>query len=405
MSINLQGRIVSFHPRRSHSLEQAVVLAELFPKRFRHVTSIYFPPRLLRILRKIAPGRFSGLAKRSHGKLPWKYVILLPFTELKRVWWEKRRKVLHLDDYIRLNEYWQQKVLRRVTAPETSISFDGISNLLFRKWKNKSRLILDLSIGLPQYRLKVFHGDRFQPSMLDEVDDIQKKLFIQYQEEVELADLILCGSEFVKQTVAYFFPEQIGKCRILPYGVNVGEFNFPHRIFVQKDVFKFAFIGRVSWRKGAGLLLDAWKQFIIENPTCELHFFGGVDIEIGTDGHPRNVFMHGWLGQPDLVENLKGMDALVFPTTFEGSAIAVYQAMAMKLPVITTVNSGTVLKHGESCEIVKVGDNEALIAAMEKFVNNIDYRERIAEKAYLLSKDYTWGHYKERLTEILKEID
>ncbi len=54
------------------------------------------------------------------------------------------------------------------------------------------------------------------------------------------------------------------------------------------------------------------------------------------------------------------MDVFVFPTTFEGSSIAVFQAMALKLPVITTLNSGTVLTHGESCEIVEVGDQDRI---------------------------------------------
>ena len=98
------------------------------------------------------------------------------------------------------------------------------------------------------------------------------------------------------------------------------------------------------------------------------------------------------------------MDVFVFPTTFEGSSIAVFQAMALKLPVITTLNSGTVLTHGESCEIVEVGDRVGLVKAMDKLLRNPDYRKRLAENAFLLSKGYTWNDYTLRLAKILNEV-
>ena len=98
------------------------------------------------------------------------------------------------------------------------------------------------------------------------------------------------------------------------------------------------------------------------------------------------------------------MDVFVFPTTFEGSSIAVFQAMALKLPVITTMNSGTVLKHGESCEIVEAGDESGLINAMDKLLYNKDYRQMLAENAYLLSNNYSWDDYKIRLSKILEQV-
>ena len=75
-----------------------------------------------------------------------------------------------------LNEYWQKVILRHFKPPEVCISYDGISHLLFREWKGKSLLVLDLAIGLPQYRIKIMHGDRFHNSMLDEVGRRPEKI-------------------------------------------------------------------------------------------------------------------------------------------------------------------------------------------------------------------------------------
>jgi glycosyltransferase involved in cell wall biosynthesis len=403
--MNKNGELVSFHPRKQHNFEQAAVLAELFPGRFRHVTSVYFAPWLVKLLSKVSPRYAGQMGKRSYSLLPGKYVRTMSSTEIKRWRLERKQGPAHLWDYMALNEFWQKEVLRNYKAPKICISYDGISHLLFRKWKGKSVLILDLAIGLPQYRMKIHHGHQFKTGMLDEADETHTKLYAAYREEVELADVILCGSEFVKETVVYFFPEFESKCKVLPYGTDLEGFSYPERTFQFKEDLKFAFVGRLSWRKGAHLLLDAWKTFVTDHPKAELHLFGTPDREVPMDQLPQNVFWHGWIKKSDLIAELKTMDVFVFPTTFEGSSIAVFQAMALKLPVITTVNSGTVLINGESCEIVEAGDNAGLIQAMDKLYHHPEYRQKLAENAYAMSKNYSWNDYKLRIKKILEQIN
>jgi glycosyltransferase involved in cell wall biosynthesis len=398
-----KGRILSFHPRRQHNFEQAAGLAELYPEEFTHVTGVYTRPLWIRLLKRIAPRYASFLGKRSYSKLSGKFVRTLLSTEIRR-FLQERKQELGPADYMDLNEHWQRNVLRHFDPPEVCISYDSISHLLFREWKNKSKLILDLTIGLPQYRIKIMHGNRFENSMLEEQDEVRKRLFAIYREEVELADLILCGSEFTKKTVVYFYPEFENKCKVVPYGADLEKFKFPQRQFPQKENLRFVFVGRLSWRKGADLMLDAWKDFVISHPQAELHFFGIPDREINVDQLPPNCFVHGWTGTAELIDYLKSMDVFVFPTTFEGSSYAIYQAMALKLPVITTLNSGTVLTPGESCEIVEVGDKTGLLNAMDKLFQDPEYRQKLAERAYALSGQYSWNDYKIRLEETLRKF-
>ncbi len=82
--------LMSFHPRKQHNFEQAAALVELFFKRFKHVTSVYFSPLLIKLLTKITPRYAKFLGKRSFFGLPKKYVCTLPSTELKL--WRLQRK-------------------------------------------------------------------------------------------------------------------------------------------------------------------------------------------------------------------------------------------------------------------------------------------------------------------------
>jgi len=393
-------KLLSLHPGKQHNFEQAAILADLYRDDFRHVTGFYLAPSVIEKIRTISPKYAGMLGKRSYFKLPAKYVLSLPKTEVRKKIFQVRRKPV---DYFFLNENFQHNVLKRFTPPQICISYDTGSSILFKNWKGKSRLVLDLTIGVPQYREKIQHGNQFTWQMLENATPFNKRLFQLYKEETELADIILCGSEFVKNTVSWLNPAHESKCRVLPYGVDLEEFGYPEREFVEKKNLQFAFVGTVCWRKGADVLLKSWKNFVASHPGCELHFFGGIDNHIDLSDIPANVHMHGMVGRGTLVEQLKKMDVFVFPTTFEGSAISVFQAMAMKLPIITTANSGTVLKDGISCEMIEVGNVQAITHALEKLYADVEYRKSLAFQAYNLSTRYTWNHYKNRLFQILNE--
>jgi glycosyltransferase involved in cell wall biosynthesis len=392
---------MSFHPRRQHNLEQAAILAEAFGKDFLHVTDVYFDPARIRSVGRVFPKIARAMSKRSYSKLPAKSVgVLEPTIELKKMFLAKLGRPL---DFVAMSRYWQQQVLKHCQPPEVCISFDTYSSLIFREWKNKSKLVLDLTIGIPQYRIKILHGDAFQLHHLEERDERQKAEYRIYMEEVDLADIVLCGSEFVKKTITFFKPEYADKCKVVNYGVDTSEFSYPEREFVAKEALRFVYVGTVGWRKGADQLLEAWKRFSALHPTAELHFFGAIDSEIDQHHLPPNAFLHGSVPRGTLIGELKKMDVFILPTTFEGSSYAIYQAMAMRLPVITTENSGTVLTHGESCEMVDIAQKDGIFLAMEKLYNDIDYRKKLADRAFSMSSNYTWDDYKVRLLGLLKE--
>lgn len=128
-----------------------------------------------------------------------------------------------------------------------------------------------------------------------------------------------------------------------------------------------------------------------------------IDNEIDTASAPTNIFFHHRVSKPVLVEHLKSTDIFIFPSTFEGLAISVLEAMAMQLPIITTRNSVDVLTHGESGEIVEAGNQTSILNGMIRLTEDKEYREKIARNAYRLSADYTWDNYKKNIERILTD--
>lgn len=377
------------------------MLSQLFGSKFMHFTSVYFSPSLVRLMKNISPRISKFMSKRSHPQLQGANVSVFPGVEIQKNIWQYRKQPV---DYFKINLDFQKDVIKNVAPPQVCISFDGSSDLIFEQWKGKSKLVLDLAIGVPQYRVKIDYGDRYEKRLLDEKEPHIQRMYRIYEKELELADIILCGSQFVKRSVEFIDPEYSKKCRICAYGANLDEYGYEERQFKTGTKLKFVFSGgRVGFRKGADVLIEVWKDLIDIYPECELHFFGTIDNEIDVINVPPNIFFHGRVMKNDVIAQLKEMDIYVFPSTFEGLSLAVLEAMAMQFPIITTFNATDILQHGDTAEIVEAGNRPMLLKAMIKLIEDRDYRIKIAKAAYALAPHYTWDNYKHKLEAILQD--
>lgn len=391
--------ILSFHPRRHHNYEQAARIAARFST-FAHATGMFFTPAQLSRLTKLLPRLAPQIRKRSYTLDLSRIVIPHTGLELRYRLWDKLTGRKNWEAY---EDAFQRRILASFQPPKLCIGFDHLSHKVFETWKGKSFLILDLVIGVPQYRAMMDAGkSTFSPDILLERSQDDQKLYAIYQKELELADLVLCGSEFVRHTcLTIGVPDE--KLRVVEYGVDVERFSKPDKIYKSgSSGLKFMFAGAAGYRKGTDILVQAWSEVIRRYPGNELHIFGKKELPFA-DAAP-GVFFHGHVNQAILIEALSQGDVFVFPSTFEGSAYSIYQAMAMKLPVITTPNSGSVVQHEVSGLITPVGDAGKLAQAIGRMIADEALRIRLAEAAWREALQYTWDHYGQKLTAILEEI-
>ncbi|MCR9271137.1 MAG: glycosyltransferase family 4 protein [Hyphomonadaceae bacterium] len=162
---------------------------------------------------------------------------------------------------------------------------------------------------------------------------------IREQKEWELADVILCPSEFVVNSVLRA-GGPMHKCKLLPYGIDRRQ--FPSRDSVRRDPngrLRLLFVGEVGLRKGAPYLLEAMRQ--ISDPDIECRMVGGValDPEILAQ-FSSHVSVLGAVPRSEILSQYAWADALVLPSLFEGSATVISEAISSGLPVICTPNAG-----------------------------------------------------------------
>lgn len=395
--------IISLHPGKQHNLEQAEQLIKYYDS-FTHVTSFAVSQEKLQKLNFLPRFVLTEMNKRSIPPRLANHVDLFPWYEFLYKMKRFLNKGLAYDEFfLKRNRYFQRKFLKQYKAPRIFIGFDNGSELIFEKWKGKSTLILDLTIAIPQYKKKLAQEYNLPPSTFENLTKLDDVWYKTYEKELDLADFILCGSQFVKDSCLYYgVPAE--KLIVIPYGANMQKFT--PRIMPEnrnETPFKIAFVGNVSYRKGADVLLKAWEQFSKKYPQAELHFFGNLQID--TSGFSlNNVHFHGFITQDELIRHLNECHVSILPTFFEGSSYAIYQSMALGLAVVTTPNCGSVVTNMKNGIIINYGSDSEICSALSLLIEQKDLRLKLAHNAMEDVKSYTWENYGRQLQKFLATI-
>jgi glycosyltransferase involved in cell wall biosynthesis len=194
------------------------------------------------------------------------------------------------------------------------------------------------------------------------------------------------------------------RLKIIPYGANLERFvPLTDPVTRTEMPFKIAFIGNVSYRKGADVLLKAWEKLIRDYDFLELHFYGNIQIDV-KKFCLKNVFFHGFILQEDLIGELSKAHVSILPTFFEGSSYAIYQSMALGLTVVTTRNCGSLIRNMENGVLIDYGSENQIYDALSFLINNKESRLRLAESAMNEIKNYTWDNYGEKIKNFIAEL-
>ncbi|HKZ57687.1 MAG TPA: glycosyltransferase family 4 protein, partial [Thermodesulfovibrionales bacterium] len=219
-------------------------------------------------------------------------------------------------------------------------------------------------------------------------------------EELTLSDFIFLPSDFAKQTFTDAGVNE-NKLFVLTRGVNLEKFK-PDRSKDSK--FKVLFVGRLTLRKGIQYLLEAWKKLNLKN--AELVLAGSIDDNIkpilSKYNDIENIVFKGFL--KDVSGAYKESTIFVFPSLEEGSAKVTYEAMAAGLPVITTKNSGSVVKNGLDGFIIPVRDTEAIREKISYLFENAEIAKTMSTNAIENIKQYSWQGYMDKLINIYNKL-
>jgi hypothetical protein len=210
--------------------------------------------------------------------------------------------------------------------------------------------------------------------------------------EWELADVILCGSEFVKEGVRHC-GGPVERCVVVPYGVE--DFATGARRPAHGGPLRVLTVGEAGLRKGVTYLHETAKLLQGE---AEFRWIGSVSLlpeareKVGATVDLRGVVPHNQIN-----EHFEWADVFCLPSVCEGSATVIYEALMSGLPVITTPNAGSLVRDGVDGFIVPIRSPEALRDAFLGLHGDRSRLEAMSQAALESAERVSLDAYERRL--------
>ena len=152
------------------------------------------------------------------------------------------------------------------------------------------------------------------------------------------------------------------------------------------------FVGRLVTYKGLPLLVRVWREICQKHPGARLVLVGagGLDMHnceaelrayVEANGLQGSVHFSG--NVRNVHEYLQASDVFVFPTENEAFGIALIEAMACGLPVISTAVGGIpgILQHGHDGLLVASNDFGQLYEALDGLMGSPSLAAQLGQAA------------------------
>jgi glycosyltransferase involved in cell wall biosynthesis len=214
-------------------------------------------------------------------------------------------------------------------------------------------------------------------------------------EELELADVVLCPSQFVLDSL----PDdaRLNKTCV------VAEFGSPH---VEVDTLaprahgplQVLFAGSMTQRKGLADLFAAIK--LLHRGDVELIVMGAPIARLEFYRRQFSSFRYETpRAHSEVLELMRRCDVFVLPSIVEGRALVQQEALACGLPLIVTPNAGgeDLIDEGRTGFLVPIRAPEILAEKIAWFADHRDALPEMRRAAQSKAREYTWKAYGEKV--------
>lgn len=171
------------------------------------------------------------------------------------------------------------------------------------------------------------------------------------------------------------------------------------------------YVGTIEPRKNIVTLLDAWKKV---RPSLREEFdlllAGAVgwkseDILARLQSGVSGVEYLGYVPQHRLPELMAGATAFVYPSLYEGFGFPVVEAMAARVPVVTSNNSSLAEVADSAAVLVDPESPQDICDSLEGLLTSPASRARYSQAGWARAKTFSWKESACRAIEFFRGLD
>lgn len=180
--------------------------------------------------------------------------------------------------------------------------------------------------------------------------------------------------------------------KVIHNGIDTGRFRHGEGVAKPHRPFKLLYVGSWMARKGVDLLSPIMREL---GDGFVLHYTGGLAAERDKAAMSSNMIDVGRLSSDGVLTAMQQADAFLFPSRSEGLPLALMEAMACGLPVITTdaASMPEVVENEVSGLLCRRDDAHAFATAARKLAANADLLQSMsASSMAVVARSFDHGN-------------
>jgi len=215
---------------------------------------------------------------------------------------------------------------------------------------------------------------------------------------LDISDIYLCPSQAVADDLAELPGFNAARVRVIPYGTS-GVLTLQTR----PEPGRVLFVGSGLVRKGLPYLAEAASILKVQRPEVKIFVAGDVSSSVRQRPETRDLNFLGHLNREAMAREFARADVFCLPSITEGSATAIYEALAHGLPIVTTRATGSVVRNNVEGLIVPLRDGAAIAASIAAIVSDRDRRAAMSVAAAAAAAEYDESRCGEAFIEVIRE--
>ncbi|HWE33163.1 MAG TPA: glycosyltransferase [Solirubrobacteraceae bacterium] len=294
-------------------------------------------------------------------------------------------------------EHFDAKAAALLTSQTDAVlGYQGATTTTFRRARQLGiKTVLDYPIAHYEFTERTLEEEarlvpEYAPTL--RVQRYPEWIKRRYVEEINTADRIIMVSEHHTKT---FVDAGVDPKRtfIVPWYIDTELFSPAPNRTATDDIFRIAFLGQITQRKGISYLVEGFKRASLQD--AELVLIGAPIGDVRPWASVPGIRHIPPMARFLLPEQLRRCHVIALPSLVEGFPISALEGMACGLPALISENLGhDIVQDGIDGFVVPIRDPDAIAERLRELHADTARRVKMAEAARAKAAGFTLEHYR-----------